>query len=79
MNKGAMLIVNEFKEKEIPIYFICGQSEGDLPEIENLYVLELSEYFNSEEESIQKIGQGIELASKKIAKDLIKIFTQKNK
>lgn len=77
MNKGAMLVVNEFKEKEIPIYFICGQSEGDLPEIENLHVLELSEYFNSEEESIQKIAQGIELASKKIAKEILKLFTQK--
>ncbi|MFZ5948944.1 MAG: glycerate kinase [Stygiobacter sp.] len=77
MNKGAMLVVNEFKEKDIPIYFICGQSEGDLPEIENLHVIELSEYFNSEEESIQKISQGIELASKRIAKDIIKLFTQK--
>lgn len=78
MNKGAMLVVNEFAEKEIPIYLVCGQTEGDLPEVENLRVLEVAEYFNSEEESIQKIDKGIEMACKKIGKDIIKLYSAKN-
>jgi glycerate kinase len=78
MNKGAMLVVNEFAEKEIPIYLVCGQTEGDLPEIENLHVLEVAEYFNSEEESIQKIDKGIEMVCRKIGKDIIKLFAVKN-
>jgi len=77
MNKGAMLVVNAFKEKDIPIYFICGQSEDDLPEVPNLHVLDLSEYFNSEEESILNIDKGIELVTKKIAKEIINQFKQR--
>lgn len=78
MNKGAMLIVNEFAQKEIPIYLVCGQTEGDLPEVEMLYVIEVAEYFNSEEESIQKIDKGIEMACRRIGKDIIKLFAAKN-
>jgi glycerate 2-kinase len=78
MNKGAMLVVNEFSKKNIPIYLICGQSDGDLPEIENLHIMEVSEYFNSEEESIEKIDKGIESACKKIDREIIKMFTVKN-
>jgi len=78
MNKGAMIVVNEFAAKEIPIYLVCGQTEGDLPEVENLKVLEVAEYFNSEEESIQKIDKGIEMACKRIGKDIIKLFAAKN-
>lgn len=78
MNKGAMLVVNEFAEKEVPIYLVCGQTEGDLPEVEQLHVIEVAEYFNSEEESIQKIDKGIEMACKKIGKDVIKLYAVKN-
>ncbi len=78
MNKGAMLVVNEFAEKEVPIYLVCGQTEGDLPEVEHLRVIEVAEYFNSEEESIQKIDKGIEMACKKIGKDVIKLYAAKN-
>lgn len=78
MNKGAMLVVNEFSSKNIPIFIICGQSEGDLPQIENLHIIEVSEYFNSEEESIDKIDKGIEQACKKIDREVIKMFAAKN-
>lgn len=78
MNKGAMLVVNEFAEKEIPIYLVCGQTEGDLPVVQQLHVIEVAEYFNSEEESIQKIDKGIEMACKRIGKDVIKLFAAKN-
>lgn len=78
LNKGAMLVVNEFAEKNIPIYLVCGQTDGDLPPIEDFHVIEVSEYFNSAEESIEKIDKGIEQACKRIAKEIIKLFSSKN-
>jgi hypothetical protein len=78
MNKGAMIVVDEFAQKNIPVYFICGLTEGDLPKIDNMKVLELSEYFNTPEESIKKIEQGIELACKRIVKDIIQLFAKNN-
>ncbi len=62
----------------LPIVILCGSSEGNLPEIENLKVIEISEYFDSIEESIQKIDQGIEIACRKISKDIIQLFAKKN-
>ena len=77
LNKGAFIVVNEFAEKNVPIVILCGSSEGDLPEIENLKVIEISEYFDSVEESIQKIDQGIEIACRKISKDIIQLLAKK--
>ncbi|MFA7229023.1 MAG: glycerate kinase [Melioribacteraceae bacterium] len=78
LNKGAFIVVNEFAEKKVPITILCGSSEGDLPGIDNLKVIEISEYFDSIEESIQKIDQGIEIACRKISKDIIQLFAKKN-
>ena len=78
LNKGAFIVVNEFAQRNVPIVILCGSSEGDLPEIENLKVIELSEYFDSIEESIQKIDQGIEIACRKISKNIIQLFAKKN-
>lgn len=78
LNKGAFIVVNEFAQKNIPITILCGSSEGDLPKIENLKVIEISEYFDSIEESIQKIDQGIEIACRKISKNIIQLFAKKN-
>lgn len=78
LNKGAFIVVNEFAQKNVPITILCGSSEGDLPEIENLKVIEISEYFDSIEESIQKIDQGIEIACRKISKNIIQLFAKKN-
>jgi glycerate 2-kinase len=77
MNKGAFIVVNEFAKQNIPINFLCGVSEGDLPEIENMKVLEISEYFDSVEESIKKIEKGIESACRRICKDIIQQFAKK--
>jgi len=77
-NKGAFIVVNEFAGKNIPVYFICGLSEGDFPDVDNLHVIEVAEYFESPEESIQKIDQGIEIACKKICKEIIRLFAKKN-
>ena len=78
MNKGAFIVVNEFAKQNVPIQFLCGVSEGKLPEIENLKVLEIAEYFDSVEESIQKIDKGINLACRRISKDIIQQFAKKN-
>jgi len=78
MNKGAFIVVNEFAKQNVPIHFICGVSEGDLPEIENMKVLEIAEYFDSPEDSIKKIAQGIDLACRRISKDIIQLFAKKN-
>jgi len=78
LNKGAFIIVNEFAQKSVPIIFLCGSSEGDLPKVENLKVIELDEYFDSIEESIEKIDEGIDIASRKICKDVIQLFAKKN-
>lgn len=78
MNKGAFIVVNEFAKQNVPIHFLCGVSEGDLPEIENMKVLEISEYFDNAEDSIKKIDKGIELACRKITKDIIQLFAKKN-
>lgn len=77
MNKGAMIITNYFAQKNIPVYFICGVTEGDLPEDDNIHMIELSEYFDSTEESIKNIDKGIDLVSKKISKHLIQLISKK--
>ncbi len=76
MSKGAMIIASHFFEKEVPVYFICGISEGDLPENDYLHVIELSEYFDSIEESIKNIDKGIDIACKKISKSLIQLLAK---
>ncbi len=78
MNKGAFIVVNEFAKQNVPIHFLCGVSEGDLPEIKNMKVLEIAEYFDSPEDSIKKIDQGIDLACRRISKDIIQQFAKKN-
>lgn len=74
LNKGAMIIANYFAQKNIPVYIICGETEGDLPENENIHVIELSEYFDSTEESLENIDLGIDLACKQISKYLINLM-----
>ena len=76
LSKGAMIIAEQFLKEEIPVYFVCGISEGDLPENDNLYVIELSEYFDSVEESIKNIAKGIDIACKKISKGIIQLIAK---
>ena len=78
LNKGAFIVVNEFAQKNVPIIFLCGASEGDLPKVDNLKVIEISEYFDTIEESIEKIDKGIDIASRKISKEIIQLFAKKN-
>jgi len=73
MDKGATIITNEFIKNGTPVYFICGVTEGILPEEEDMRVIDLSEYFDSVEESIKNIEKGIDLACKRIVKDIIQL------
>ncbi len=74
MNKGSMIIANKFAKKNVPVYIVCGEAEGILPDDENIHVIELAEYFDSIEESIANIDKGIELAGKQISKFIIKLI-----
>jgi glycerate kinase len=78
MNKGAMIVASQFLEKEIPVFFVCGISEGDLPENDHLHVIELSEYFDSIDESIKEFDKGLDIAARKISKNLIQMISKKD-
>ena len=71
LKKGAMIIALDFAEHEIPVQFICGETEGDLPDNEKIHVIEISEFFNTVEESLEKIDEGIDIAAKRISKNII--------
>lgn len=77
MNKAAMIILNEFSDKNIPIYLVCGEAEGELPDNENIHLIELAEYFESTEESIKNIVKGINEAARQISKFLEKMLSVK--
>ena len=77
MDKGATIITNEFIQKGIPVYFLCGITEGMLPEEEDMSVIDLSEYFDSIEESIKNIEKGIDLACRRIVKDIVSLVSNK--
>jgi hypothetical protein len=68
----------DFAEHEIPVEFICGETEGDLPDNEKIHVIELSEFFNTVEESLEKINEGIDIAVKRISKNIIQLLGKQN-
>jgi glycerate kinase len=78
LKKGAMIIALDFAEHEIPVEFICGETEGDLPDNEKIHVIELSEFFNTVEESLEKINEGIDIAVKRISKNIIQLLGKQN-
>ncbi len=77
-SKGAYLIMNKFSSAGIPIYIVCGEAEGDLPDEENIHIIELAEYFDTLEESIEQIEKGILIAAKIVSKEILHQFTIKN-
>jgi len=78
LKKGAMIIAMDFAEHEIPVQFICGETEGDLPDNDKIHVIELSEFFNTVEESLEKIVEGIDIAARRISKYTIQLLGKKN-
>jgi len=78
LKKGAMIIALDFAEHDIPVQFICGETEGDLPDNDKIHVIELSEFFNTVEESLAKIDEGIDIAARRISKNIIQLLGKKN-
>ncbi len=72
--KGANIILNKFKNSGKKIFLVCGKIEqfilNQLPK--NVKPIEISKFFNSKEESIAKIKEGIRLASLEIIKHINK-------
>ncbi len=64
MDKGSMIIINEFSDPECKKILVVGQSKTVL---ENVYTVELSKYFSSVEESISRFEVGMELAIREIS------------
>ncbi len=64
MNKGAAIVINEFKNSGCEIFVIAGSSEN---KSEDFHIIELIEFFENEEESIKQFEKGIDFACKKIA------------
>lgn len=70
--KGIGVLLEMFKDMQIPIYVICGTAEFDnkisLPK--NVRVIELQKFFADKNESIKNIKSGLAQASKLIKSEL---------
>lgn len=73
MGKGAGIILKEFGENSKRIFLICGTVKNDIQKKlpENIFYIELSQFFNHKEESILNIESGIRLACIKIKNNLL--------
>lgn len=69
MKKGAMLIIDEFAHTAIPVAVIAGSVNISEAINENVRFFPLIRYFTSEEESIRRFQQGLELAVKEIVQE----------
>jgi len=70
MNKGTMIVINEFMKTNTPIFVICGDVEGNLNFGDNVRIIKLSNYFDSKKESILKIAEGINKACREITEQV---------
>ena len=70
MDKGASVIINEFKNSGAEIFLCAGIIKDDFEKekFKDVYFLELKKYFSNEDESIKNIEKGILLASDEIAR-----------
>jgi glycerate kinase len=70
--KGAGVLIDLFKEKVQRIFLLCGRisKEVILPCPKNVYFIEMSKFFSSEEESIANYKEGISNSCKEIVKEL---------
>lgn len=68
MEKGAGVIIDEFKDSTKRIFLVCGKIEKEAKEKlnEKVYCIELQKYFFSKEESMKNLEKGIELACREI-------------
>ena len=70
--KGAGVIVENFQSKVNKIFLVCGRIEPKsiFKLSKNVIPIELRNYFKSEQESIEKLREGIERASEEILKEI---------
>jgi glycerate kinase len=74
LSKGAMIILDEFKQTGSKRFVLCGFSDVDESKFSDINIIELEKYFKSREESLKNFELGIELG----VKELIKIILNKN-
>jgi glycerate 2-kinase len=71
-DKGAHIIIEKFREYNKPIFLICGTIEksisDNLPSM--VKVIQLIDFFNSEEDSIKYYETGLQKAAKEIINQL---------
>lgn len=70
-SKGAMIVLNQFSYKDCSQIVICGSSTLKDYWKNKIYVIEISKFFNSIEESIKNYDKGIELAVKEIVNNYL--------
>jgi glycerate kinase len=70
-NKGAFVVIDEFRETDAKIFFVCGSSEIDPANEKRIEIVALEEFFKDKEESIEKIEQGLERAAQILAQKFV--------
>lgn len=66
LNKGAKIIIDEFDDGKRKIFVICGSAENKSSYGDNTEFIELNDFFDTVEESINNIDLGLEKAVEKI-------------
>lgn len=71
-NKGAYLILEKFKDYNIPVFLICGIFDytllNKLPK--NVIIIELKKFFRDKEESMKNFKIGLQKAAKEVISHL---------
>ncbi len=70
-SKGAMIVLDQFSDKNISKFIICGSSSIKESLMSKIKVIEISNFFKSEEESIRKYEMGIDLAVNEIVNNIL--------
>ena len=70
--KGAGVLIDLYKDKVQRIFLLCGRISDEMINLlpKNVYFIEMSKYFSTEEESISNYKEGISNSCKDIVKEL---------
>ncbi len=71
-NKGAYIVIEKFKNSEIPVFLVCGSFDRKISDKlpDNVIVLELQKFFRTQKYSIEEYERGLKIASLEIANQL---------
>jgi glycerate kinase len=74
--KATGEIIKLFSTRAKNIFLVCGYAEKNMQDIlpQNVHIIELKNYFNSIEQSINNPGAGLKISAEKII-ELIKFRT----